>query len=149
MADEKIYTIPMRKAYRGVRQKRAKRAIAIINQYLIRHMKADSVNIGKTVNESVWARGIQKPPRKVRIHAILDNKVAYAELVGIDIKTPSQEQVKEKDKKKIDKREKIKEERKERKKISLSEELDESGRVGEEVKEKESVPKVIPENSAK
>ncbi len=141
MADEKIYTIPMRKAYRGVKTRRAKKAITIIKEYLIRHMKVEEVKIGKTINESVWARGIQKPPRKVRIHATLDNKTAYAEMIGTDIVTPSAKETKEKVKKQKEKREKIKEDRKERKKISIEEELDESGRVGEEVIEEEEVPK--------
>ena len=149
MADEKIYTIPLRKAYRGVKTRRAKKAITIIKEYLIRHMKVDEVKIGKTINESVWSRGIQKPPRKVRIHATLDNKIAYAEMIGTDIQTPSKEEVKEKDKKKKEKREKIKEDRKERKKLSIEEELDESGRVEEEVVEEEPVPKEIPEDVAK
>ena len=104
MADEKIYTIPLRKAYRGVKTRRAKKAITIIKEYLIRHMKVEEVKIGKTINKSVWARGIQKPPRKIRIHATLDNKIAYAEMIGTDINTPSAAQVEDKKTKKKEKR---------------------------------------------
>ena len=42
-----------------------------------RHMKADDVIISNEVNEQVWARGIQKPPRKLTVRAVKDkeNKV--------------------------------------------------------------------------
>ncbi len=148
MAEEKIFTIPLRKAFRGAnRKRRAKKAITIIREYLQRHMKTDDIKIGKTINESVWARGITKPPRKVRIHATLDNNTAYAEMIGTDIKTPSVDKVKEKEKKKKEKKEKIKEERKERKKMTIQEELDESGEEAE-VKEEEP-PKETPSEKAK
>ncbi len=159
MADEKIHTIPLRKAFRGGnRKRRAKKAINIIQEYLLRHMKAEDVKIGKSINDSVWARGIQKPPRRVRIHATLDNKICYAELIGVDIKTPSAEEVKEKEKKKKEKKEKIKEERKERKKMTIQEEMEEeSGKKVElaekpsELKQKEPAKetKEVPKEKAK
>lgn len=142
MADEKIHTIPLRKAYRGVRQRRAKKAISVIREYLERHMKSDDIRIGQTINKSVWARGIQKPPRKVRIHATVENGVVYAELIGTEIKTPSAAQVKEKEKKKKEKKEKIKEDRKERKKQTIQEEIKE-----EHGKQKEIIEETVPEET--
>ncbi|MBU3897170.1 MAG: 50S ribosomal protein L31e [Nanoarchaeota archaeon] len=130
MAEEKIFTIPLRKAYRTVaRNARARKAIDIIRAYLQRHMKCENVKIGFSINNSVWARGIQKPPRKIRIHAKLDSNAVLAELVGVDIKTLTAEEAKEKAKKKEGKKEKIKEERKERKKQTIQEEIkEESGK---------------------
>ncbi len=63
------YVIPLRDAYRGPRTKRAKRAMRIIREFVSRHRKVDPsrVRIGNDVNEYVWTRGIQKPPRKVRV----------------------------------------------------------------------------------
>ncbi len=129
MVEEKIFTIPLRKAYRGVRTKRAKKAISVIDEFLQRHMKSEDVKIGKSINESVWARGIQKPPRRLRVHATLESGVVYAELVGTDISKPSAEEIKKKEKKVEQKKEKIKEERKERKKKTIQEEIkEESGK---------------------
>lgn len=147
MADERIHTIPLRKAYRGVRQRRAKKAISVIREYLQRHMKVDDVNIGQTINKSIWAQGIQKPPRRIRIHTTVENGIAYAELIGTEIKLPSAAQVKEKEKKKQDKKEKIKEERKERKKQTIQDEIkEEHGKKTEIVEEK--LPKEIPAEQA-
>ena len=136
MPEEKIFTIPLREAFEKERQKRARNASKIIRDFLIRHMKSENIKIGKSINEAVWKRGIYKPPRKVRIHVIKEDDIVYSELLGVDIKTPSKEEVKKKEEKKKGKKEKIKEERKERKKKTIQDEIE------EEVKGKaEEVPK--------
>ena len=37
-------------------------------------MKAEDIIIDNELNEFIWARGIQKPPRKVRVRAIKDDE---------------------------------------------------------------------------
>lgn len=62
--------IPLRDAWNAPRPKRANRAMKIIRTYVDRHMKVtdeESVWIDPKVNELVWARGIRKPPRRVRV----------------------------------------------------------------------------------
>jgi large subunit ribosomal protein L31e len=140
MVEEKIFTIPLREAYDKPRTARAKKATNIVRDFLIRHMKSEKVKLGKSINEAIWKRGIQKPPRKVRIHAVKEEDVIYTELLGIEIKTPSKEELKKKEEKKEKKKEKIKEERKERRKKTIQEEME------EEVKGK---PKELPGEEAK
>lgn len=74
MADEveRIYTVPLRNALLAPRPNRAKRAVTEVKTYLARHMKAEKekIWIDNPVNEVLWARGIQKPPRRIRIRAI-------------------------------------------------------------------------------
>lgn len=142
MADEKIFTIPLRDAYLKSRKRRCKYASKIIREFLIRHMKSEDVKIGMGINNSVWARGIQKPPRRVRVHAVKDGETVYAELVGTDIKLPSKEQKKKKEEKTKVKEEKIKEDRKERKKKTLQEEIEENSKVDEKPASK-PVEKII------
>ncbi len=68
--DERIYTVPLRKAYwTGSRLRRSNRAVRILRQFVERHMKPEGIIIQPEVNEKIWARGIQKPPRRVRIRA--------------------------------------------------------------------------------
>ncbi len=68
--DERIYTVPLRKAYwTGSRLRRSNRAVRILRQFVERHMKPEGIVIQPEVNEKIWARGIQKPPRRVRIRA--------------------------------------------------------------------------------
>ena len=68
--DERIYTVPLRRAYwTGSRLKRANRSVRILREFVERHMKPEELLIQPEVNEQIWARGIQKPPRRVRIRA--------------------------------------------------------------------------------
>ncbi len=67
--DERIYVIPLAKARRGPRNKWAKKAIRYLREFMERHFKPESLVISQEVNEAIWARGIQKPPRKIKIRA--------------------------------------------------------------------------------
>lgn len=69
---ERIFTIPLRKIINVPRKKRAPRAVKAIREYVMRHMKAgpEDVWIDASVNEAVWARGIEKPPNKIRVRII-------------------------------------------------------------------------------
>ncbi len=68
--DERIYTVPLRKAYwTGSRLRRANRSVRILREFVERHMKPEDLLIQPEVNEQIWARGMQKPPRRVRIRA--------------------------------------------------------------------------------
>ncbi|MBR9682483.1 MAG: 50S ribosomal protein L31e [Candidatus Aenigmarchaeota archaeon] len=138
MVDEKIYTIPLGDVYIGPKTKRAKKAIGKIRSYLTRHMKAETIKIGDTLNRTIWARGIQKPPRKIRIHAIKENDIVYAELIDVEIQKATKEDIKQKEEKEKQKKEKIKEERKERKSMTMKEEIDQESGKTDTVKDKPS-----------
>ncbi len=114
MPEEKIFNIPLRDAFDKPRTKRAEVATDIVRNFLTKHMKSENIKMGNSINQEIWKRGIQKPPRKIRIHALKEENIVYAELLGVEIKTPSKEELKKKEKKRKEKREKIKEERKER-----------------------------------
>ena len=133
MADEKIFTIPLRDVFVKPRTKRAELAMKYIKQFLVKHMKIEDVKIGESINKEIWSRGIQKPPRRVRIHALVEENIIYTEMLGVDIKTPSKEDIKKKEDKKKVKKDKIIEERKERKKKTIQEEMKEEGGKTKEV----------------
>jgi large subunit ribosomal protein L31e len=67
--DERIYVIPLAKARRGPRTKYAKKAVRYLREFMEQHFKPESLVISQEVNEAIWARGIQKPPRKIKIRA--------------------------------------------------------------------------------
>ncbi|MHA1884338.1 MAG: 50S ribosomal protein L31e [Promethearchaeota archaeon] len=67
--DERIYVIPLAKARKGPRNKWAKKSIRFLREFMIRHFKPESLVISQEVNEFIWKRGIQKPPRKVKVRA--------------------------------------------------------------------------------
>jgi large subunit ribosomal protein L31e len=72
VVEERFYTIPLRRAWIASVKKRSPRAIKIIRQFMTRHMKPDALVINSDVNEEIWKRGIEKPPRRIRIRATKD-----------------------------------------------------------------------------
>ena len=83
--EERTYTIPLQKALVRPPKKRAPRAMQLLKIFVIKHMKlAMTVSeeeeeeelpqliVSKEVNEKIWARGIEKPPRKIRVRAAKD-----------------------------------------------------------------------------
>jgi large subunit ribosomal protein L31e len=74
IVEERVFTIPLRRAWISPVKKRAPRAIKIIKDYLKKHMKSDTVSINSEVNKKVWDRGIEKPPRKIKIRATKDEE---------------------------------------------------------------------------
>jgi large subunit ribosomal protein L31e len=67
--DERVYVIPLAKARNGPRNKRAKKSIRFLKEFMTRHFKPEALVISQEVNERIWERGIQKPPRKLKVRA--------------------------------------------------------------------------------
>jgi large subunit ribosomal protein L31e len=71
---EKMFTINLGRVWVAKPKKRAPRAINTIKEYMKRHMKSDDIVITNEVNEQIWSRGIEKPPRRVKVRAVKDNE---------------------------------------------------------------------------
>ena len=84
IVEERFYTIPLRKAWISPRKKRAPRAARIVKSFVLKHMKvrteaegeeeAERLVIDNEVNEKLWSRGIEKPPRKIRVRVVKDKE---------------------------------------------------------------------------
>jgi len=72
IVEEKNYTVNLREAWKAPRKKRTPRAIRVLKEFIKRHMKVDSVIISNEINEEVWSRSIEKPPRKLKVRAVKD-----------------------------------------------------------------------------
>ena len=64
---ERIYTVPLRDAYEASRKRRAKKAINLLRKFAQRHMKTEDVRISEGVNQLIWSRGAEKPPKKITV----------------------------------------------------------------------------------
>jgi large subunit ribosomal protein L31e len=108
---ERIYTIPLAEAYEAVRNKRGKRAIKIIREFALRHMKADETRISEGVNSAILRDSIQKPPRRIKVRIVKgEDNLARVWLIG------EEEKIKEAlDKKKKDEEAKKKQEEEKKK----------------------------------
>ena len=98
MADEKIYTIPLRKYFlRAPKYKRTERAINAIREFLMRHTKAEQVKIGKYLNLEMWKHGRKNPPSKIKIKVLKQDNIAKVELIDMpfeEIKKVEEEKIK-------------------------------------------------------
>jgi len=85
IVEERIYTVPLQKALIRPPKKRAPRAMQLLKIFVVKHMKmAVTVSedeeeeelpqliITKEVNEKIWSRSIEKPPRKIRVRVTKD-----------------------------------------------------------------------------
>jgi len=75
VVEEKVYTIPLRHVWVVTpRGRRAPRAVRDVRDYVARHMKADEVAVSNEVNSALWARSINKPPRRITVRAVKDKE---------------------------------------------------------------------------
>ncbi|HSV49121.1 MAG TPA: 50S ribosomal protein L31e [Candidatus Acidoferrales bacterium] len=85
VVEERFYTIPLSKALIRPPKKRAPRAMQLIKIFITKHMKLSlkvseeeeeeelpQLVISPEVNEKVWGRGIEKPPRKIKTRVTKD-----------------------------------------------------------------------------
>jgi len=87
IVEERIYTIPLSRAWIAPRKKRTPRAVRIVKSFIQKHMKIEErtataeekgeggkVVISDEVNNKLWSRGIEKPPRNIRVRAVKDKE---------------------------------------------------------------------------
>jgi len=85
IVEERFYTIPLSRALVRPPKKRAPRAMQLIKIFVTKHMKLSmkvseeeeeeelpQLVISKEVNEKIWDRGIEKPPRKIKTRVTKD-----------------------------------------------------------------------------
>jgi len=84
IVEERFYTIPLGKAWIVPRKKRAPKAARIVKSFVLKHMKVrteaegeeepERLVVDNEVNEKLWSRGIEKPPRKIRVRVVKDKE---------------------------------------------------------------------------
>jgi large subunit ribosomal protein L31e len=85
IVEERTYTVPLSRALVRPPKKRAPRAIQLLKIFITKHMKLEmkvseeeeeeelpQLIISQEVNQKIWGRGIEKPPRKIRVRAAKD-----------------------------------------------------------------------------
>ncbi len=74
IVEERVYTIPLGRAWISPRKDRSPRAVRIVRGFIQRHMKPEALVVSNEVNERIWGRGIEKPPRRLRVRAVRDKE---------------------------------------------------------------------------
>ncbi|MFI5449696.1 MAG: 50S ribosomal protein L31e [Candidatus Bathyarchaeia archaeon] len=75
VVEERTYTIPLHHVHVVTpRIRRAPRSVRDVRAFIARHMSAEEVSISNEVNELLWARSINKPPRRIKVRAVKDKE---------------------------------------------------------------------------
>jgi len=85
IVEERIYTIPLSRAWIQPPKKRTPRAIRIVRSFIQKHMKIkteveeegeepEKLVLSNEVNQKIWSRGIKEPPRNIRVRAVKDKE---------------------------------------------------------------------------
>jgi large subunit ribosomal protein L31e len=85
IVEERIYTIPLSRAWISPPKKRTPRAVRIVKSFIQKHMKIkteveeedeepEKLVLSNEVNQKIWSRGIKEPPRNIRVRAVKDKE---------------------------------------------------------------------------
>ncbi|MGP3667998.1 MAG: 50S ribosomal protein L31e [Candidatus Bathyarchaeota archaeon] len=74
-SEERFYTIPLRRAWVAPFPERTPKAIRTLKNFLRRNLKTDNFKIDESLNKIIWRRGIEKPPRNVRVKIVKKDDV--------------------------------------------------------------------------
>lgn len=68
------YIIPLRRRFLSApKWRRSKKAVAVLKDFIIKHMKCENVIVCAELNEHIWSRGSKHPPGKVEVIALRFN----------------------------------------------------------------------------
>ncbi len=145
---ERIYTVPLGEAYEYVRTKRTRRAVKLLRKFIGKHMKAEDEDIILSIalNNYLWKRSMQKPPRRVKVRLIKEEDKVRAYLADEKIeeakreeKKPEKKEEKPEEKKPEEKKEEeLKKEQTKKTEVALAEREAEKAMKDEKVKIQEA-----------
>jgi large subunit ribosomal protein L31e len=69
--EERVVTVPLRDVKAVPDHEQAGRAMTLVREHLAKHFNVEEsdVRLDPSLNETVWARGQQNPPSKLRVRA--------------------------------------------------------------------------------
>ena len=69
--EERVVTVPLRKVKASPDHEQAGKAMSLIREHLAKHFNVEESEVRQdpSLNETVWARGQQNPPSKLRDRA--------------------------------------------------------------------------------
>lgn len=74
MSEERIIVINLRRVYDGRKAQRAARAIRKLREIVARRTHAEVVKVDESVNHAIWGRSIEKPPKRIKVRIIIEEK---------------------------------------------------------------------------
>ncbi len=69
---DRTYVVPLAGAWIAPRYRRTSRAVNVLKEFAERHMKSSEIKIDTKLNDTLWNRGITRPPRKITVRMTKD-----------------------------------------------------------------------------
>lgn len=70
-----IHIVSLKKVYFGRRKNRADRAVRLVKKYIVKHYReAEKITIDPAINNYLWSRGREKPPRRLILEVRFDKE---------------------------------------------------------------------------
>ena len=106
---ERTYTVPLRREYLKVpNYRRTEKASRALREFLVKHMKSDTIKVGKFLNEHIWMHGMKNPPHHVKVNAVkVPEGIVYAELFGKPLRIGKEEKAEKKEEKKAEEKKSV------------------------------------------
>ena len=81
MPEERFLTLNLRKELAKTRRvKKARKIVSLVREKVQKMFKGLEVKIDKSLNEEIWKRGAKKPPAKLRLKLIKNEKSVKVEI---------------------------------------------------------------------
>jgi large subunit ribosomal protein L31e len=77
---EHILTINLSKASEAPLKIRAKKAVKLVREQVIKILKVKEVLIDTNLNEAIWKRSISKPPKRIKVKVEVEEETARVSL---------------------------------------------------------------------
>jgi len=75
--EERVLTLSLRDAWATKRNNRTRAAVKTLKRQIAKHTKKEP-KLDKSLNQKLWARGDQKPPRKIKVRVAIGKETATA-----------------------------------------------------------------------
>jgi len=89
MSETKEYVINLSRLYWGKRSNRAARAVRYLREWIAKKTHAEEIKIDEKINKILWSRGIEKPPRKIRVKVVVEDKKEIKTKTGKEMTIPT------------------------------------------------------------
>lgn len=88
VSGELTLKVNLSRVYSTRKTKRASRAIRYLREYLRKRFHAEEILIDEKLNNIIWSRGIEKPPRKLLLKVTIEETKEIETKKGEKIKIP-------------------------------------------------------------
>jgi len=89
MSETKEYVVNLSRLYWGKRSNRAARAVRYLREWIAKKTHAEEIKIDDKINKILWSRGIEKPPRKIKVKVVVEDKKEIKTKTGKEITIPT------------------------------------------------------------